>query len=422
MLPSVSRVVLPADAAVDSEQFAALDSVSCTAAEDCVAVGSYFPRSGLDAPMLANETNGVWSAARKIDLHGGTLDSPDSVSCTSSGNCVVVGADTALIGAGLPQDVQGGGGGHAIVATQTRGVWGTARKIELPANALTPAANQSTYLASVTCMGAGRCVAVGSYLDRSGAAQAMVATETRGAWSAASEVALPVNALATSGKQQASLDSVSCTSAENCIAVGSYQDTNGPSDQQAMVVTETNGVWGPASEVELPANAAVTPGSQHAALNSVVCPGAGSCVAVGGYEDTVSDAQAMVVTRTGGIWGMARETRLPAKASPPATLDSISCPRAGSCVAVGNVLGTSAARIPMVASETNGVWGLASETTLPAHAVSGSHQEAALDSVACPRSGDCVASGEYTDYATYSLDPVGHEVTGTGAMALGPRP
>jgi hypothetical protein len=129
-----------------------------------------------------------------------------------------------------------------------------------------------------------------------------------------------------------------------------------------------------------------------------------------------------VVTQTRGIWGMARETGLQAKASPPATLDSVSCTRVESCVAVGNVLGTSAARLPMVASETNGVWGLASETALPAHAVSGSHQEATLYSVACPSSGHCVASGEYTDYATYSLDPVGHEVTGTGAMVLGPRP
>jgi hypothetical protein len=48
-----------------------------------------------------------------------------------------------------------------------------------------------------------------------------------------------------------------------------------------MVVTETKGVWGRASELTLPSGA--EPKGQLAALDSVACTSPGRCVAVGTY-------------------------------------------------------------------------------------------------------------------------------------------
>jgi len=56
-------------------------------------------------------------------------------------------------------------------------------------------------------------------------------------WPSASELTLPAGANTTAGDQNAHLESVTCTSAGNCVAVGSYKDTNGSNDYQAMVVT-----------------------------------------------------------------------------------------------------------------------------------------------------------------------------------------
>jgi cytochrome c551/c552 len=129
-------------------------------------------------------------------------------------------------------------------------------------------------------------------------------------WPAASELALPSNANATN--PDAAISSVSCTSAGTCVAGGSYVDSSGVS--QALVAPETDGSWGQASELTLPANA-ITTSSQLAAMSAVSCTGAGSCVAAGSYADSSGAAQAMVATETDGSWGQASELTPPPNAN-----------------------------------------------------------------------------------------------------------
>jgi hypothetical protein len=104
-------------------------------------------------------------------------------------------------------------------------------------------------------------------------------------WPAASELSLlPSGTNTTAGGQDASLGSVVCTSPGNCVAVGGSTDTNGTNgtnDGQAMVVAETSGVWGHASELTLPSGASTTAGGQYACLDSVACTSPGNCVAGG---------------------------------------------------------------------------------------------------------------------------------------------
>ena len=93
---------------------------------------------------------------------------------------------------------------------------------------------------ALSCGAAGNCSAVGEYLDASFNQQVFVANEKNGTWGKAEEV--PGTAALNKGTQthDALLGSVSCASAANCSAAGSYQNDSG---QQVFVVSEKNGTW-----------------------------------------------------------------------------------------------------------------------------------------------------------------------------------
>jgi hypothetical protein len=319
-------------------------------------------------------------------------------------------------------------------------VWPAASELELPAGANTARGQQNVRLDVVTCTSQGNCVAVGRYVDTHGRGdkQAMIATETSGAWGRASKVALPAGASTAAGAQNAVLESVACTSPGNCVAVGSYTDTDtratteasGSQDFQAMVVTETSGVWGRASELTLPAGA-LTPATcestsscgigQAADLESVTCTSAGNCVAVGHYEDANVARQAMVVTETGDVWGQASEVTQPSSAdttasSQAADLEAVTCTSLGNCVAVGYYTDTNDNQQAMLVTETSGMWGRASKVALPAGAntsTNSQEQIASLESVTCTGPESCVAGGYY---ALAGSDTGGGEAAATQAM------
>jgi hypothetical protein len=251
----------------------------------------------------------------------------------------------------------------------------------------------NTILASVACPSIGNCVAVGRYEDAAtDQPQAMVVSETNGTWGAASELTLPPGASTSRSPLGAELNSVACTSAGSCVAVGNYQAEAGP--QELMVATETSGVWAPASEL-LPALPDVV--DEGARLNSVTCTSPGNCVAVGGYT-TSSGSQAILVSETAGVWGQASPVTLPAVTSGLADLNSVTCTSSGNCVAVGAFGDPNGNYEAIVAAETNGVWGAASELNLPAGANTITNtQNAGLNSVACTSVGECVAVGYYSD-------------------------
>ena len=98
-------------------------------------------------------------------------------------------------------------------AVTVAGTWRTA--IEVPG---TGALNKGDAdVGSVSCASAGNCAAGGNYTDSSGDTQAFVASERDGSWRRAIEVP-GTGALNTGGF--ASVGSVSCGSAGNCLAGG----------------------------------------------------------------------------------------------------------------------------------------------------------------------------------------------------------
>lgn len=375
-----------------------------------------FAVGGVPSALAAKGASG-WPAASRLKLPPGaaapaeTQDQTptlNSVACTSPGSCVAVGSynDTRHSSRGVYDS-------QAMVVTEKRGVWSRASKVMLPSGTNPPAGDQSASLASVVCTGPGSCVAVGSFTRSGGLLEPIVASETKGVWGRASEIGPPSNANATTANG-VGLDSVACTSRGNCVAVGAYDD-NG-SGQQAMVVVEARGVWGPASKLTLPSNENTSPGDQDAGLDSVACTGPGSCVAVGSYADATGSEQPMVATEaSGGVWSQASELTLPAGAlettenfgecgtvscAQYAVLSSVACTGPGSCVAVGFYTDTTGSVQAMVVSETSGIWGQASELNPPPGAKTsggnaGENLALGLHSVTCTSFGDCVAVGQY---------------------------
>ncbi|MGA9875742.1 MAG: hypothetical protein WBQ21_08030 [Solirubrobacteraceae bacterium] len=413
--PAASRLELPSGAATKTlDQTPTLNSVACASPGHCVAVGSYndtrHSARGVydDQAMVVAETRGLWSRASKLMLPAGANLSAGeqsanlaSVACTGPGSCIAVGTFT-----------DSGGLLQPMVATETKGVWGRASEIAVPSDANATTAD-GVGLDSVACTSQGNCVAVGAYDDNSPGQQPMVAVEAGGLWSQASKLTLPSNADTNSGDQDAALDSVACTGPGSCVAVGSYADTTG--SQQAMVATEASGVWSQASELTLPVGALESSEDfgecgnencgQYAVLSSVACTGPGSCVAVGSYADATGGQQAMVASETSGIWGQASKLKPPPGAKTSGGnpgenlalgLHSVTCTiNLGGCVAVGQYYAKSSGYEAMVATETSGVWERASKLKLPPGAEP-KGQFAALDSVACTSPGRCVAVGTYS--------------------------
>ena len=217
----------------------------------------------------------------------------------------------------------------------------------------------------------------------------------------AAEAPLPANAAAD---RFAALGSVACASASSCVAVGSYTDSSG--NGQGLLVTGSGTSW-TVAEAPLPANAAADPA---ACLISVACPSASSCVAAGGYTDSSGNQQGLLVTGSGTSW-TAAEAPLPANAAAdpaPFFPGSVACASASSCVAAGFYTDSSG-NIQGVLVTGSGTSWTAAEAPLPANAAA--DPAAGLTSVACPSASSCVAAGFYTDS---SGNRQGVLVTGSG--------
>ena len=174
------------------------------------------------------------------------------------------------------------------MASEVKGRWRAA--IEVPGSG-TLNAGGNAQVESVSCASAGNCAAGGLYSDRSRRGQAFVASEVNGMWRAAIE--LPGSGKLDAGGRAATLKSVSCASAGNCAAGGYYTDGSGHT--QAFVASEVNGNWRAA--IQVPGTGTLNAGGE-AGVDSVSCASAGNCAAGGSYRDGSGHGQAFVVSQT----------------------------------------------------------------------------------------------------------------------------
>lgn len=324
-------------------------------------------------------TSGMAGARARISATGLFFSNGSevkSVSCTSPGNC---GAG------GYFQDRKGRQ--QAFVVSQVRGVWSRPHALTGPAHLNTGGLAAVT---SVSCSSPGNCGAGGYYQTAPNAWQVFVVSEIHGRWRTA--IQIPGTAALNPG-HQAAIGSVSCTSPGNCSAGGYVRSTSGISaDLAPFVVTEVNGRWGTA--IEVPGAAALDAGGGVAGVNSVSCSSPGNCGAGGWYKNAPSQAQAFVVSQVDGVWGTAAEVPGTAALNTGgyAAVAAVSCPSNGSCGAVGwySDAGANAQRA-FVVDERNGVWGAAIE--VPGITMFNQLGISVLQTVSCPSAGNCTAGG-----------------------------
>jgi hypothetical protein len=371
---------VPGIGALNTGGHAWVVSISCASPGNCSAGGLYQTDGGDQWAFVVSEVNGTWGKAQKVV---GASNGITSVSCASAGNCSAVGYSNNQ---------------QAFVVSQVNGTWGKA--IGVPGAAASEISQ--SWLYSVSCGSPGNCSAGGMYQTDDGSAnEAFVVTQSGGTWGRLIEVP-GTAALNTSG--YAEVTSVSCRSADNCSAGGSYLDADGT---QAFVVSETDGAWGKA--IEVPGTAALNT-SGYAVVTSVSCASAGNCSG-GGLYSTGSAQDVFVVGQVNGTWHTAIE--LPGGIGGAASLTSVSCASPGNCAAGGYYGGADGTQA-FVASETDGTWGTA--TNVPGTGGTGDE----VTTISCASAGNCSAGGGSTgDQAFVVSETDGTWGTATVVRGLG---
>lgn len=249
--------------------------------------------------------------------------------------------------------------GRSVAATVSVVIGGTWKAIEapLPAGATVSQTGLGVSVGSLDCPAAGECVALEGYQDLSGDAHSALLTGSGTSWKVLA-APLPPDAAAT--PTGPGLYSVACPSVSACVAVGEYTDSAG--NEQGLIVTGSGTSWH-AAKAPLPSDASAAPGLAGTFLNSVACSSASACAAVGGYLDSSGDYRALLVTGSGTSWH-ATGAPLPADAGATAALDSVACSDS-LCAAIGSYTSSSGVGEGLIVSGSGSSW-TATRPPLPA--------------------------------------------------------
>lgn len=329
-----------------------LAGVSCTSAASCTAVGSESTTATSQVPVAEYWDGSNWSAQpvpnRRFQGVGSQLA---AVSCTSRDACTAVG--------------QRGGGLFASLAER----WDGRRWAVQPSPP-----GKATRLLGVDCTSAASCTAVGLY---SPPARLLALAEH---WNGArwTRRHTPPAAPGAGGVQ---LNGIGCSSAAACTAVGQ-------ADSTPPVIERWNGTrW-----VMQRSPSVRNPGPGQ--LMAVSCPAATVCFAVGNAGGTNGPSNfgglALAERWNGTTWVI---QRLPQPAgTKSSSLYGISCSSPTACTAVGEFNLGRNGRSLTAAEHWNGTrWAIQHTPNPPS--TNPDNADASLNSVSCPSATTCVAVG-----------------------------
>jgi LPXTG-motif cell wall-anchored protein len=245
---------------------------------------------------------------------------------------------------------------------------------------------------TMSCASVGNCSAGGYYNPATDVQQAFVVSQVDGVWGPFEGV--PGLAAVNTGNY-ANLRSISCAFPGNCSAVGFYYSDGA---LQAFVVSQVDGVW--QSFVDVPGLLAANTGAS-AGVNTVSCASPGNCAAVGNYTNGAG-SQGFVVSQVDGVWQSFVDVPglLAANTGDDAGLTKVSCTSPGNCSAGGYYANDNYGDQLIVVSQVNGVW--QSFVDVPGLAAVNTGNSANLNSISCAFPGNCSAGGYYySDGAGY---------------------
>ncbi len=297
-----------------------ISSISCPAVHACMAVGDYHEASGAMLPLLYQESAGAWSIPNTVAVPSnadtGTLEQAQltAVDCTVAGTCVAVG------------NYRGTDGVAHQFSTSWVAYVGSA-PVQLPDFSGIATGGQAS-ITSVSCTDADDCTALGRASSSSSFfAQPATWREVAGTWS--------YTGVIPTGKSSEYLAlSLSCPTTTTCVTVGALF---GPDAITPGYAVETSRTWGVARALPLPG---LAPGIDLGVLESVSCTAASVCEAVGlfeGYSSGLTNL-AGAYTWSAGRWssgGLVRGVRAGPVAANRTAFLSVSCPTTSWCSAIG---------------------------------------------------------------------------------------
>jgi hypothetical protein len=371
-----------------------LESVACSAANACTAVGSHLSTSGLTVTLAERWDGESWRVqATPNPADTVPADSPTlfGVSCPSADFCEAVGAyQVSTVGISMAQSWNGRD-------------W-TWQSFPVPAE------STSAGLDQVSCTSATFCEAVGYYSNSVGETLPFAARWNGTSWRLQ---AMPH----PDGGTLVRLTAVSCTSATFCEAGGNSVDTgafavgwNGNS-WHLQTLPETAGVssvscvsptfceivgasggdmWNGSAWTSQP-----IPGP--ASFVSVSCAGTGFCEAVGQYSNSSGTTLSAAAIWNGESW-LTQTTPNPAGAA-FASLNGVACASPTACEAGGDFqLSSSAPGFIALAESWNGSVWQTQQVLAPRGATAN-----ALNAVSCVSAVLCEAVGSHTDVSAVTI-------------------
>ena len=357
-------------------------------------------------PAGATVTSLSWSAVSNVaGATTVTVGTPSAslprITCWSAGNCVAVGDYLDHVGRSKVYD-----------DTEINGVWQPAADVT---GAL--AGSSQAEVSDVSCGGANSCVAVGQ-----SDGYAFVLSDQAGVWQPATHVT------GLGSGSYATADHVSCSSPDNCVAVGDYSDSDGIG--QIFTATETNGVWGRAVQMVGSADLGLSNNGEYtqAYPEALSCASATSCVVTGELSDFNNDTTAFLYEEVGGVW---QPVGMPTgfdtvNGGGDAASTSVSCGAPGNCVLGGWATDNNGIANAFVDEEVNGVWADA-HTVSGADALNvgsaqssgqGSSSGVGVNAISCPAAGQCTIVGSYIDGQSREQSFVASETNGAWSDAV----
>jgi len=261
-----------------------------------------------------------------------------------------------------------------------------------------PTGSTGSFLQSVSCPGSSECMATGYFEPSGGGGTHSTLAEQRSG-STWTVVTTPTKA------NSASLASVSCFAAKECLTVGSYVSGT-PAKSNVLVELWNGKTWKEETPAKLPT------GDEGAQFSGVSCPAAKVCQAVGTYYSATEGTQPLIES-----WNGTKLT-LGAPAEPKGVLEvklnGVSCSSSTACTAVGEYNNFEAHNFEALVERWNGTTWTLQETPSP---IAESEPEGGarwhLDYVACPTATSCVGVGAYKESASGPNVLLGEHWNGT---------
>jgi len=285
------------------------------------------------------------------------------VSCKHAGDCLAVGGNN-----------NGGGGHGSPLASLWDGTAWRASTVHLPSG------STAGYLYGVSCKTDG-CVAVG-YYRKNNHNYPLAQYWNGNSWSlGAHQPALP------SGGAADYLQSISCVTANSCVAVGAYTPSSNSNNLAAFAEYWNGSSW----KVSKPP----TPSTPFSFLDTVYCAKTTYCLAGGSYVASTG-APLLAELWTGSGWHQTTVTQPTPQSGWFNEIDGVSCSASvTNCTLVGD--------IDQLHSDNT----ITMSTFAEVHSASGwsltsvpmpSGQQSFLNSVSCTSATSCIASGGVGPY------------------------